>query len=112
LYGEEVIVSTSPVPKIPLPVLKSQYLVLTLLSAGPVKLSAQICFHAGVTTFADPLEQLVLARTAITPSPAASHRYRFEERVRSLAPQHRISSAYLPKEPSMSLIYPICSPEY
>lgn len=93
-------VSTSPVPKIPWPVLNSQSLVLTLLFTGPLKLSDQTCFHgtpgwAGLVVLAGVVladgvsaddEQPRLTKTASVPSPAASRRNRCEPPVCSPAP--------------------------
>ncbi len=93
-------VSTSPVPKIPWPVLNSQSLVLTLLFAGPLKLSDQTCFHGtpgvvGLVVLAGVVltdavsaddEQPRMAKTASVLSPAASRRNRCEPPVRSPAP--------------------------
>src|ERR1700749_2264895 len=47
LYGDDVIVSISPVPKLPRPVSKFQLPTLKVLSAGPLKSSAQTSLHGG-----------------------------------------------------------------
>ena len=78
---------------------------LTLLSAGPSKLSAQICFHGGVWSDEfdpdefdpdefdpdelDAAEQPRLASTINTLNPAASRRNCCEAPVRSPAPSAR-----------------------
>lgn len=104
LFRDDVFVSTSPVPKIPWPELNSQLLVLMLLLAGPLKVSAQTSFHGGpsgdevdavgaaaVDVGADVVdvdaeEQPRPVRTVRAPSPAARRRDQSEAIVRSLAP--------------------------
>ena len=90
MYSDEVMVSTSPVPKIPRPVSNLHRPVLTLPSAGPLKLSAQTCFHGGAGrvfeagSAAD--EQPALTRAGRTLSQAASRRSRHKAPVRSALP--------------------------
>jgi hypothetical protein len=81
LKRDEVIVSISPVPKVPWPVSKFHRLGLTPLSAEPLKSSAQTCFQGGGAV-AD--EQPVITRTVGTLSQAASLRSRREAPVRSV----------------------------
>lgn len=75
--------------KMPRPVSSRQAPVLTLASAGPVKLSARTCFHGGAEgSGAGPVadEQPTMVRTGRTLIQAASRRSRREERVRSALP--------------------------
>src|ERR1039457_2934437 len=72
----------------PRPVLCSQYLVLMLLSAGPLKVSDQTFFHGGMPAWV--AEQLRPVRTMKTPSPAMSSRGERAAPVRSLASHGRL----------------------